>query len=241
MNKKSAKEMLEDFVKLHPGFLTVNLEDIERRVFTRDRQLDDVLKLPRNHPARFALLYASGPNGISKFLKDDNSPRGRQMKNEADIQRFETWQSNDYADRRDTRKAENGSIAYAAMEAGIPAHQPPKVAPQPQRTPTGRIPRNPEMQWWRHRERVETRPLPSMIRNMDFSAIERRVHSFASNYGFGTYKYADFHRQAVASDAYLASVLKRPPGIPEDWVPDFMVHDAVTWGPPKKKRGDKKR
>lgn len=129
----------------------MDFADIERRMFAleRHRRVDAALKLPRKHPARFALLYGGGPRTIERFTRDAVDKIGREVNLEASIQIFENWQANTAGDRRERLNRENAAIAYAAIEQGIVGPIPVGKAPKANRTPSGRHSMSePEPQEW---------------------------------------------------------------------------------------------
>jgi len=118
--------------------ITFDVSKVEERILaslTLDPLTELVLKLPRRHPLRFALLYGSGPRTLERlaitalrefsvtgqFKADAARLKSylEAVRLECEIEAFENWQSNATSDALTRRRKENAAIAYAAMEAGI--------------------------------------------------------------------------------------------------------------------------
>lgn len=115
---------------------------IETRILANELGLavDEVVKLPKKHPVRFALLYGMGARKLLKlaeeYSKDVPEVIKRKMTHEP-VREFENWQAGENEEALFQLRKENAAIAYAAMEAGIPPKAP--KATQEQESPTGRL------------------------------------------------------------------------------------------------------
>lgn len=124
---------------MHEHFaLPYDFSKMEQRILANAAgcPIEDVTKIPRE--MRLGLLYGAGPRTIERWTHAAGDKTLRQINLEANIRMFENWQGNSTEKYLTQLRAENGSIAYAAVEAGIVTPSPVADAPEPGGTITGR-------------------------------------------------------------------------------------------------------